>query len=46
MNSATTVGTYSQATATAPAIVNQYYTKQRVTTMTPREIGLNLRKVF
>lgn len=44
--SSTNVGSYAQGTEDTPASVNQYYTKQRVTTLTPREIGLQIRKSF
>jgi iron complex outermembrane recepter protein len=45
MNS-TTNATYNQGTATTAAVVTRYFTRDRVSSMTPREIGLNVRKVF
>lgn len=46
MASSTNVRSYTQGTDAAPANVTQYFTKNRVSTQTPREVGVQIRKSF
>jgi len=46
VTNSTTNATYNQGTATTAAVVTKYFSRERVVTMTPLEVGINIRKAF